>query len=74
MSFHKAPFLVDIDVVQGKRVLKLEEISGNSYYQDMDRFVAMEKALRTWAYWVETNVDRSTTQVFFLSISPTHDK
>ncbi|CAF1768649.1 unnamed protein product [Brassica napus] len=107
MSFYKAPFLVDIDAVQGKRVLKLEEISGNanawhdadllifntghwwshtgsqqgwdliqsgnSYYQDMDRFVAMEKALRTWAYWVETHVDRSRTQVFFLSISPTHD-
>jgi hypothetical protein len=39
----------------------------------MDRFVAMEKALRTWAYWVETHVDRSRTQVLFLSISPTHD-
>ncbi|CAA0410697.1 unnamed protein product [Arabidopsis thaliana] len=107
MSFYKAPFLVDIDAVQGKRVLKLDEISGNanawhdadllifntghwwshtgsmqgwdliqsgnSYYQDMDRFVAMEKALRTWAYWVETHVDRSRTQVLFLSISPTHD-
>ncbi|XP_010483461.1 PREDICTED: protein PMR5-like [Camelina sativa] len=107
MSFYKAPFLVDIDSVQGKRVLKLDEISGNAnawhdadllifntghwwshtgnmqgwdliqsgntYYQDMDRFVAMEKALRTWAYWVESHVDRSKTQVFFLSISPTHD-
>ncbi|XP_010535369.1 PREDICTED: protein PMR5 [Tarenaya hassleriana] len=107
MSFYKAPFLVDIDVVEGKRVLKLDEISGNAnawhsadllifntghwwshrgslqgwdmiqsgglYYQDMDRFVAMEKALRTWAYWVDNNVDRSRTGVFFLSISPTHD-
>jgi len=29
LSFYKAPFLVDVDVVQGKRVLKLEEIDGN---------------------------------------------
>ena len=30
ISFYKAPYLVDIDVVQGKRVLRLEEISGNA--------------------------------------------
>lgn len=29
VSFYKAPYLVDIDVVHGKRVLKLEDISGN---------------------------------------------
>ena len=29
LSFYKAPFLVDVDVVQGKRVLKLEEIDVN---------------------------------------------
>lgn len=29
MMYYKAPYLVDIDVVQGKRILKLEEISGN---------------------------------------------
>ncbi|CAN8302594.1 unnamed protein product [Cochlearia groenlandica] len=38
MLFYKAPFLVDIDVVQGKRVLKLEEISDNAnawHYVDL---------------------------------------
>ncbi|KAB5541126.1 hypothetical protein DKX38_014100 [Salix brachista] len=106
ISYYKAPYLVDIDLVQGKRVLKLEEISGNAnawrnadvlvfdtghwwnhqgslqgwdymesggtYYQDMDRMVAMERGLRTWANWVDSNIDTTRTRVFFQSISPTH--
>ncbi|KAK3151307.1 hypothetical protein QOZ80_3AG0244250 [Eleusine coracana subsp. coracana] len=30
VSFHRAPYLVDIDEVQGKRVLMLDDVSGNS--------------------------------------------
>ncbi|XP_061962980.1 protein PMR5-like [Populus nigra] len=106
ISFYKAPYLVDIDVVQGKRVLRLEEISGNAnawrnadvlmfntghwwshkgslqgwdymesggtYYKDMDRLVALERGLGTWAKWVDANIDTTRTRVFFQSISPTH--
>ncbi|GKU93408.1 hypothetical protein SLEP1_g7001 [Rubroshorea leprosula] len=39
----------------------------------MDRLVALEKGLRTWANWVDSNVDRTRTRVFFQSISPTHN-
>ncbi|KAK6935714.1 PC-Esterase [Dillenia turbinata] len=106
VSFYRAPYLVDIDSVQGKRILKLEDISGNSrawgavdvlffntghwwthkgarqgwdlmemggsYYEDMDRLVALERGLRTWGSWVDANIDRFRTRVFFQSISPTH--
>lgn len=106
VSFYKAPYLVDIDMVQGKRVLKLDDISvnanawrgadvlsfnsghwwthngalqgwdymeeGGSYYADMDRLVAFERGMRTWATWMDTNVDRTKTRVFFQAISPTH--
>ncbi|WJZ89098.1 hypothetical protein VitviT2T_008344 [Vitis vinifera] len=106
VSFYRAPYLVDIEAVQGKRVLRLGDISGNgnawtgvdvlsfntghwwshkgslqgwdyiemdgTLYQDMDRLVAFEKGLRTWARWVDTNVDRTRTRVFFQSTSPTH--
>ncbi|KAL0460324.1 UNVERIFIED_CONTAM: protein PMR5 [Sesamum latifolium] len=106
VSFYRAPYLVDIDLVQGKRVLRLDEIRGNanawtgvdvlsfntghwwthkgslqgwdymeaegSIYQDMDRLVALERGLRTWAKWVDANIDSSRSRVFFQGISPTH--
>ncbi|CAN6469891.1 unnamed protein product [Victoria cruziana] len=106
ISFYRAPYLVDVDIVDGKRVLKLDSVAenGNSwkgvdvlsfnsghwwthkgdlqgwdvmeiegkYYQDIDRLVAFEKGMTTWARWVDANVDQSTTRVFLLSVSPTH--
>lgn len=48
--------------------------SNGTFYQDTDRLVALEKALKTWANWVDTNVDRNKKRVFFQSISPTHYK
>ncbi|KAL7115528.1 hypothetical protein ACP275_04G188300 [Erythranthe tilingii] len=106
VSFYRAPYLVDIDSVQGKRVLRLGEIRGNgnawtgvdvlsfntghwwthkgalqgwdymdvdgTLYQDMDRLVAMERGMRTWANWVDSNIDTSRCRVFFQGISPTH--
>jgi len=47
---------------------------GSKYYQDMDRLAALERGMRTWANWVDSNVDRSRTKVFFLGISPSHTK
>ncbi|GER35638.1 trichome birefringence-like [Striga asiatica] len=108
VSFYKAPYLVDIDLMEGKRVLRLGDIRGNSHawtgfgvdllyfntghwwthkgslqgwdyvesdgrlYQDMDPLLAMEKALTTWAKWVDANIDVTKTTLFFQAISPTH--
>ncbi|KAL1145964.1 hypothetical protein V6Z11_A11G336900 [Gossypium hirsutum] len=40
--------------------------------KDMDRMAAYREALRTWSKWVDSNVNTTTTQVFFQGISPTH--
>ncbi|GFZ07095.1 similar to TRICHOME BIREFRINGENCE-LIKE 38 [Actinidia rufa] len=45
---------------------------GSSLMKDMDRLVAFEKGLTTWARWVDENIDPSKTNVFFQGISPTH--
>jgi hypothetical protein len=47
---------------------------GNNTLRDMNRLVAYEKALKTWAKWVDENVDITKTKVFFQGISPDHLK
>jgi len=33
-----------------------------------------EMALRTWSDWLEVHINRNKTNLFFVSISPTHQK
>ncbi|BAT88950.1 hypothetical protein LR48_Vigan09g007400 [Vigna angularis] len=46
---------------------------GNQTVRDMDRLVAYEKAMKTWAKWVDDNVNPAQTRVFFQGVSPDHD-
>ncbi|XP_042442928.1 protein trichome birefringence-like 37 [Zingiber officinale] len=45
---------------------------GGQTYKDMDRLEAFSKGMTTWAKWVDSNVNTTTTKVFFQGISPTH--
>ncbi|KAK6774782.1 hypothetical protein RDI58_030021 [Solanum bulbocastanum] len=38
----------------------------------MDRVAAFERALFTWAKWIDTNINRAKTLLFFQGISPSH--
>lgn len=43
-------------------------------YEEMERHVAYGRVLKTWAKWVEENVDPKFTSVYFMSMSPLHIK
>ncbi|EPS67963.1 hypothetical protein M569_06809 [Genlisea aurea] len=48
-------------------------VDGKTTTKDIDRMVAYEKALNTWARWIDANVDAGRVQVIFQGISPDHD-
>ncbi|KAF0910993.1 hypothetical protein E2562_005382 [Oryza meyeriana var. granulata] len=49
-----------------------EEGDRYAVYKVIDSLRAYELAVRTWADWMEFHVDRNRTQLFFMTMSPTH--
>ncbi|CAK9136705.1 unnamed protein product [Ilex paraguariensis] len=41
-------------------------------YKDVDMVRSYEMALKTWSDWLDIHVDRNKTELFFMSMSPTH--
>ncbi|XP_052197800.1 protein trichome birefringence-like 34 isoform X1 [Diospyros lotus] len=48
--------------------------SGDGIYKEVEMLRSYEMALRTWADWLEFHVNRSKTQLFFVTLSPTHNR
>ncbi|MED6211969.1 hypothetical protein PIB30_078640 [Stylosanthes scabra] len=46
----------------------------NGVYKKVEMLRVYEMALRTWSDWLEVHVDRNKTQLFFVSMSPTHER
>ncbi|PRQ42908.1 putative PMR5 domain, PC-Esterase, protein trichome birefringence-like 3 [Rosa chinensis] len=46
--------------------------NGEEGYEELEAVVAYRIALKTWANWVDTNVNPNKTRVFFTTMSPTH--
>ncbi|KAL9685542.1 hypothetical protein QQ045_022993 [Rhodiola kirilowii] len=46
--------------------------SSDAIFKDVDMPLPYEMALRTWAEWLQVHIDRTKTQMFFVSLSPTH--
>ncbi|RZC86012.1 hypothetical protein C5167_026689 [Papaver somniferum] len=61
------------------RVPKLEVLYGSfekpneGIYKDLGMVGNFEVALKTWSDWLENHINRTKTQLFFNSITPTHD-
>ncbi|XP_010920820.1 xylan O-acetyltransferase 1 isoform X2 [Elaeis guineensis] len=56
------------------KVLRGSFDEGATEYDEMDRPKTYRRVLKTWAKWVEKNVDPKRTMVFFMSMSPNHIK
>ncbi|PIA59569.1 hypothetical protein AQUCO_00400450v1 [Aquilegia coerulea] len=41
-------------------------------YKEVEMLRSYEMALKTWSEWLEIHVNRTKTQLFFVSMSPTH--
>ncbi|KAG6643469.1 hypothetical protein I3843_09G210900 [Carya illinoinensis] len=49
------------------------ESPDDAIYKEIEMLRVYEMALRTWSDWVEVHVNRTKTQLFFVSMSPTHE-
>ncbi|CAL4930499.1 unnamed protein product [Urochloa decumbens] len=56
----------------GSRIKTVWGAFGDDGYDELDAWVAFRLGLKTWANWVDANVDPNATRVFFMSISTTH--
>ncbi|CAM8913571.1 unnamed protein product [Rhodiola kirilowii] len=56
------------------KVLRGSFDEGATEYDEIERPVAYNRVLNTWAKWVDQNIDPNRTAVFFSSMSPLHIK
>ncbi|KAJ8898994.1 hypothetical protein K2173_008497 [Erythroxylum novogranatense] len=48
--------------------------NGAEGYEEFDTPVAYRMGLKTWANWVDSNINPNKTRVFFTTMSPTHTR
>ncbi|KAI3473137.1 hypothetical protein Pfo_030429 [Paulownia fortunei] len=48
--------------------------NGEEGYEELDAPVSYTLGLKTWANWVDSNVNPNRTRVFFTTMSPTHQR
>lgn len=48
--------------------------NGDDGYEAFDTPVSYRLALRTWANWIDSNINPNKAKVFFTTMSPTHTR
>lgn len=77
MNWGRADFLVFNTYVwwtnQGtQKTLWGSFANGPEGYEELDAQVAYRIGLKTWANWIDSNLNSKRTRVFFITMSPTH--
>ena len=63
------------DICNAKRLIRWGSFgSPDGIHKDVLMPRVYEMALRTWSEWLEVNINRNKTQLFFVSMSPTHQR
>lgn len=62
-----------IDTVYSAKFIRWGSFeSPDGIYKEIDMLRSYEMALKTWSDWLEINVNRTRTKLFFISMSPAH--
>ncbi|KAK6943435.1 PC-Esterase [Dillenia turbinata] len=48
--------------------------SSDAIYKEVEVPCSYEMALQTWSNWLEIHVNRTKTKLYFMSMSPTHER
>lgn len=48
--------------------------NSDGIYKEVEMLRSYELAIKTWSDWLEIFVNRTKTQLFFISMSPTHER
>ncbi|KAI0526920.1 hypothetical protein KFK09_002514 [Dendrobium nobile] len=46
--------------------------NGEEGYEEFDAIIAYRIGLKTWANWIDSNLNQTNTRIFFTTASPTH--
>uniref|UniRef100_A0A7N0TY76 Trichome birefringence-like N-terminal domain-containing protein n=1 Tax=Kalanchoe fedtschenkoi TaxID=63787 RepID=A0A7N0TY76_KALFE len=76
-NWHNVDILVFNTYVWWMSGLKIKSLwgsfaNGEEGFEELDAPVAYRIGLKTWANWVDSNVNPKKTRVFFTTMSPTH--
>lgn len=48
--------------------------SSDGIYKEVEMLRSYEMAIKTWSDWLEIHIDRNRSKLYFISMSPTHER
>ncbi|CAA7028916.1 unnamed protein product [Microthlaspi erraticum] len=71
-SWKDADYLLFNTYIWWTRSSKIKVLQESKDSDEIGIYIGYEQVLRTWANWLDQNIDPNRTSIFFSSMSPTH--